>query len=337
MRRVVIGCVWAALGLLVILSIAGAFLGAARSKVLFNSVPLAVFWFFLVVLLVVGILAFQRLRRSPGLLAMHVGSLLVLGGAMWGSDAAHELRTAWFGYTKVPAGRMVLVHDVPNDSLLSPDGSEIVGTLPFSLVLKDFRVKRDEGTLQAVCEGGGWMTVPAETGRETTLGNPAVTVRIVKVFENLKVLGAGTNRQVVDVPGSGDNPALDVEVAWPDGDRRRGYLFPGYQVSVEDSGGLILGFEAPVKNYESAVEVLDGEEAVPQVVAVNRPLHWGGYHFYQVSYDPRGHSYTVFSVVSDSGLWAVYAGFILLVVGVFWQFWVEAVLPRITDGNKHGA
>lgn len=328
-------CVGAALGLLVILSIAGAFLGAARSKVLFNSVPLAVFWFLLVVLLVVGVLAFQRLRRSPGLLAMHVGSVLVLGGAMWGSDAGHEA-AARLGYTKVPAGRMVLVRDVPDDSLLSPDGSEIVGTLPFSLVLKDFRVQRDEGTLQAVGEGGGWMTVPAETGRETTWGNPAVTVRIVKVFENLKVLGAGTNRQVVDVPGSGDNPALEVEVAWPDGDRQRGYLFPGDPVSVDDSGGLILGFEAPVKNYESAVEVLGGEEAVPQVVAVNRPLHWGGYHFYQVSYDPRGHSYTVFSVISDSGLWAVYAGFILLVVGVFWQFWVEAVLSKMANKEAHG-
>jgi len=318
-----------------ILSVAGAFLGAARSKVLFNSAPLAVFWFLLAVLLVVGVLAFRRLRRSPGLLAMHVGSVLVLGGAMWGSDAGHEA-AARLGYTKVPAGRMVLVRDVPDDSILSPDGSEIVGTLPFSLMLKDFHVKRDAGTLQAVCEGGGRMTVPAETGRETTLGNPAVTVRIVRVFENLRVLGASADRQVVDVPGSGDNPALEVEVAWPDGDRQRGYLFPGYPVSVEDRGGLILGFDAPVKNYESAVEVLGGEEAVPQVVAVNRPLHWGGYHFYQVSYNPRGHSYTVFSVVSDSGLWAVYAGFILVVVGVFWHFWVEAILSRMTNKNAPG-
>jgi len=254
---------------------------------------------------------------------------------MWGSDAGHEA-AARLGYTKVPAGRMVLVRDVPDDSILSPDGSEIVGTLPFSLMLKDFHVKRDAGTLQAVCEGGGRMTVPAETGRETTLGNPAVTVRIVRVFENLRVLGAAADRQVVDVPGSGDNPALEVEVAWPDGDRQRGYLFPGYPVSVEDRGGLILGFDAPVKNYESAVEVLGGEEAVPQVVAVNRPLHWGGYHFYQVSYNPRGHSYTVFSVVSDSGLWAVYAGFILVVVGVFWHFWVEAILSRMTNKNAPG-
>jgi len=42
------------------------------------------------------------------------------------------------------------------------------------------------------------------------------------------------------------------------------------------------------------------------------------------------------SVKSDSGLWWVYAGFILVVVGVFWQFWVESVLARMTNKDAHG-
>jgi hypothetical protein len=65
MRRAATWCFLAALALLVILSIIGAFLGAARSNDLFNSPPLAVFWFFLATLFVGSLLLFQRIRRSP--------------------------------------------------------------------------------------------------------------------------------------------------------------------------------------------------------------------------------------------------------------------------------
>jgi hypothetical protein len=486
MRRVVIGCVWAALGLLVILSIAGAFLGPARSKVLFNSVPLAVFWFLLVVLLVVGVLAFQRLRRSPGLLAMHVGSLLVLGGAMWGSDAGHEAAARLLGESKIPSGYMLVVKGETTDLVFADtndfDPAQVIGRLPFSLRLADFRMtyyppsrkqwdlvvvapcstremqKHDDGervattlnwvagedveipftkarltvlqylpsarpvydetkpTLEIVVATGRTTSLSPEVGQQATLADLGIRVGIVQVFSNLRVQGMGKAIEVVDAGGLPENPALKVEVEWPDGKKaeryvmarfpmhgeplegmrlkyrwpavvgaepdphsespamevwlrgegqeKRAWLIPGgpgedAQISLapwlgsaegpgagqkqveREAAGPELLLVAPmgeVKSYQSDLAVLDkGRLVQRQMVEVNHPLHYAGYHLYQHSFDKMEGAYTVLSVASDSGLWAVYAGFILLVVGVFWQFWAEAVLPRITDGNKHGA
>jgi hypothetical protein len=57
--------------LLLFLSIYGAFIGAERAKAFFNSVPLAVYWIVLILLLEIGIALFPRLVRKPAL-PLHV-------------------------------------------------------------------------------------------------------------------------------------------------------------------------------------------------------------------------------------------------------------------------
>jgi len=77
-----------------------------------------------------------------------------------------------------------------------------------------------------------------------------------------------------------------------------------------------------VSAYKSHVEVREGGRTVAAAtIEVNDPLHRGGYHFYQHSYDSRNESYTILSVVSDSGLAAVYLGMALLALGAFGRFW----------------
>ena len=53
-RRLVLWVVMAAIAVLTVLSIVATFLGAARAKALFSSVPLVAFWFLLVGLLISG-------------------------------------------------------------------------------------------------------------------------------------------------------------------------------------------------------------------------------------------------------------------------------------------
>jgi hypothetical protein len=80
---------------------------------------------------------------------------------------------------------------------------------------------------------------------------------------------------------------------------------------------------AGVKDYLSDLAVVDeGQQMLEQTIEVNHPLHFGGYHFYQYDYDQEGEQYTILSVTSDSGLLLVYAGFILLVAGAFFQGWL---------------
>ena len=59
---------WIAMAFIVLLfflSVYGAFLGSQRAKEFFNNVPLSIFWVTFVLLLVVGILLFRRLLRTP--------------------------------------------------------------------------------------------------------------------------------------------------------------------------------------------------------------------------------------------------------------------------------
>jgi len=89
-----------------------------------------------------------------------------------------------------------------------------------------------------------------------------------------------------------------------------------------------------IHDYISDVQVVkDGNVVTEKSIEVNHPLHFGGYHFYQGSFDTVGHKYTVLSVVSDTGLNLVYAGYLALGIGVFWHFWLRHIFARRVNGN----
>jgi cytochrome c biogenesis protein ResB len=84
-----------------------------------------------------------------------------------------------------------------------------------------------------------------------------------------------------------------------------------------------------VRDYISDVQVVkDGNVVAEKSIEVNHPLHFGGYHFYQSSYDTHAHRYTVLYVVSDTGLNFVYAGYLTLGIGVFWHFWLRHIFAK---------
>jgi hypothetical protein len=94
------GIMWMALlaiGLLAILSVFGAFCGAEKAKLFFNSIPLGVYWYGLALLLVAGFVEFPVLPRKPGLFMIHAGCLLILAGSMLGSQTGHRLCERFFG------------------------------------------------------------------------------------------------------------------------------------------------------------------------------------------------------------------------------------------------
>jgi hypothetical protein len=98
---------WVALVLIIILtvlSIYGAFIGAARAQAYFNSVQLVIYWGIFALALVVGLVAFRRLIRVPGLLMMHAGCILILIGGAWGSKLGYRLS----GNDKIREGQMVI-------------------------------------------------------------------------------------------------------------------------------------------------------------------------------------------------------------------------------------
>ena len=109
-KRSVLWAALLAIVLLVVFSVYGAFIGVDQAKAFFNSLPLAVYWWLLVILLATGIILFQQLIRVPSLLLMHLGCIVVLMGGMWGSAPGHILQ-----YQIICAGlvqRLMDNHDI---------------------------------------------------------------------------------------------------------------------------------------------------------------------------------------------------------------------------------
>jgi len=341
MNRLKRMALWAALVailLLAWLSIYGAFLGAERAQAFFNSPPLAVYWFALTAVLIAGLVLFRRLLQVPALLLMHVGSVLVLLGAMWGSNGGHAIAKQVFGIDKIPQGQMGILEQTQENRVVFADSNEI-RELPFSVRLKDFRIEYYEpGYLLIQSRAGQTWRVPAAAGQTVFLGETLGTVRIRRVFENLKI--DMENGQVVayDMPG-GSNPALEVTIEQPGSPPGKRYVFERMPGHVSPNDPLSMNYSRMVSDYISELEIVkDGQVVAAQNIEVNHPLHYGGYDFYQHSYgEDRLGEYTVLMVVSDSGLSLVYGGYVALIAGVFWHFWGSRVLAAIQSRRTMAA
>ena len=231
---------WAALIIIILLiffSIYGAFIGSERAQNFFNSPALVVYWFVLGLMLIAGIIIFRRPGR---LLLIHCGFILVLLGAMLGSDAGHKLQQKLLGIDKIHRGQMLIYQGQESNKVITEKDSTI-RKLPFSIRLKEFRVDYYEP--------------------------------------------------------------------------KRG----------------------AVRDYISSLAVIENDETVAEKdVEVNHPLHYGGYYFYQYSYDTQAGQYSVLMVVSDTGLGLVYAGYVMLCAGVIWHFWLRDIFKKTRktpDGN----
>ena len=94
--------------LLIFLSIWGAFLGSAGAWKLFNSLPLAVFWFSLVIAMGVGLVGLRKRSDRLSLQLIHLGCVLVVAAAMYGSQTGHNIRESIFGTGEIRKGMMLL-------------------------------------------------------------------------------------------------------------------------------------------------------------------------------------------------------------------------------------
>ncbi len=334
---------WMALLLIVfltILSIVGAFYGAEKAAQFFNSLPLTVYWLTLTVFLIVGLVTFRRIIRVPGLLLIHLGCTFILIGAMSGSQAGHHLQKKLFGIDRVPFGYMMIYEQTAKDSIVDED-DKVLAKLPFSIYLKDFRIEyyKNQSYLQVETKDGESRQIPDELDHELSLNESKI--KILRVFRNFKIAIIDGKKVVTDSAEPGMNPAAKINIELPDGTSNQQYIFARFpQDSYSDAGlkfTYVSQLKAPVKDYFSDVILLEGEKQISQkTIEVNHPIHYGGYHFYQHSYDPEKGQYTILTAYSDSGLNLVYAGYLTLSLAVLWHFGLRHVggyFQRCVNGD----
>jgi len=319
---------------LIVLSVLGAFYGADRAKLLFNSVPLRFFWYAFAALSVIGFVEFPRLLKKPGLLMIHAGFLLVLAGGMWGSQEGHRIAKRFFGINKIPNGYMLINESQTEKHVMNQDFTQLLGELDFEIKLNDFRIEYYKADYEPIpmlyikTSTGQQLQLIAKAGEEISLGQGSI--KILKTFTDFKINFEDGQKTIIDGPNQGANPAVKVEIDPGDGKNYSRFVFEKFaDFHGADNKLQLIYITQPqqmVRDYYSDLTVIeDGKEVATKTIEVNHPLHWQGYHFYQHSYDSQAGQYTILSVTSDSGLYMVYSGYWLLGIGIFWQFWFRHI------------
>ncbi|MCB9295587.1 MAG: cytochrome c biogenesis protein ResB [Lewinellaceae bacterium] len=126
------------------------------------------------------------------------------------------------------------------------------------------------------------------------------------------------------------NPVAKVEVWHKGGHSKEAFLYPGgrrggtFQIEGTDYFLALESFkDMETKYYRSELSVLgkDDEVVKSQPVVVNEPMLHRGYRFYQSDYDPDNPNYSGIGISHEPGLYVIYFGFTVLVIGCAMMFY----------------
>ena len=175
--------------------------------------------------------------------------------------------------------------------------------------------RRDTGAKEAVFDTkeGGVLIMPS-SDYTVKVGEMDMDKKEVK----LKVYGGGRLEGVYDT-------------SQPDG----GSLAP----PVFNYSFRLTSYQEPVlKSVASTVKLVKDDRVVKRgVIEVNSPMKFGGLSIYQTSYDrdPGGRYYSGFEIVKDPGIPVVWAGFALLLVGLFFSFYFHHRQVWVYSGDDN--
>ncbi len=260
-----------------------------------------------------------------GFFITHVGFIVIVIGVIMGR--------AWS-----EKGMMVIGEGEMNDVVELRNGGTV--KLPFALGLDDFRMEYYSDLI---------VTSPgsAETARRTVDPGDALrspdgryVVRVEAIHPDALVDEHG---HVTERSRDFIAPVMEVSVTEGGVEKARTVLHPSESPSPLPGLDLALQYfidpHHPPKDWFSEIVVIEnGRARGRKSVRVNHPLDFGGWRFYQSSYDQEAMRYTVFEAARDPGVPVVYAGFVVLLAGVSFMFFFShrRVWAVYTPGSPSG-
>ncbi|OGR41682.1 MAG: hypothetical protein A2X35_12455 [Elusimicrobia bacterium GWA2_61_42] len=291
--------------------------------------------FFAVCLALAGAFVYQTLfnRGAPVYGAPWFAALGVLAAANIAACSLRRARTASAHFLLLHAGLVVIIAgafvtrffrfeaELPLRAGTLSDLAYSGGAsykLPFSVQLEDFR-------LEYYAEPLGRLAVLDEAGRREFDAEEGAVIKVPSARAEIKVLrlvrdfGLAAGNKVTEKSPYWHNPAAQLEIT-AGGKKQRLWFFSNFPGMHRGQLPFHIFYsleQAEIKNFISKVTLIPGEgPKVCAEIAVNKPLKAGGYTLYQTSYDPADAGYSLLTVTRDRGVWVVYAGFTMLLMGV---------------------
>ncbi|MDR4506409.1 MAG: cytochrome c biogenesis protein ResB [Candidatus Scalindua sp.] len=165
-----------------------------------------------------------------------------------------------------------------------------------------------------------------EVGEKCEIEGSGYQLKIAKYFPSYSV-----QNEVIKKSDTINNPAVRVEITGPRGKVDDWILGQTQAKWYPDNNFALLyeKFGMEIKDFKSKLRIIDnGNTVLSKTIEVNDPLKYGGYVFYQSSYDPEGELYSGLQVTKNPGIIVVYSGFIILCVGVVFIFYIKPFLRR---------
>ena len=312
-------------------SIYGAFVGAERASVFFNSTPMVIFWCLLLLVFMVGFFVYASLRKRFSLLLIHAGCVLVLAGGMVGSQRGHILLNRLLQKHSFTKGNISL-HQGQSSNQVTLDADAGVGELPFTIGLKEAFIEYyDKPTIRFYVREGVHFDIPAAVGEMIELSDGQGTVQVIGAYRNFKMRQVSGRMTPYESTEPGVNPAYELTFTPTGKPPETFFVFERFPMHAMGGRSYRAEYVAPrvVKDYKSTLQVIDKGHLVKETtIEVNKPLYYGGYHFYQstFAYDPSG-PVSGISVSSARGVWVVFVGYAMIFIGLVLQFWPK-ILKR---------
>lgn len=94
-------------------------------------------------------------------------------------------------------------------------------------------------------------------------------------------------------------------------------------------------YTAPhIKDFKSKLELIEGDSVVlTKTIEVNDPLTYKGWTIYQANYNPEDLKMSGLYIKKDPGVGIVYTGFILLIFGIAYIFFIKPINKKY--GRPH--
>ncbi len=278
---------------------------------------------------------FPLKNRSLGSFLSHISILIILLGALIGIlfgqkdylkiSKGQEASSFIYRDREIPLGFSIRLNDfIYNENIDSKERLLVYqGAKPEKGIC-------DMGPGPAVKQSKVLLAeVSVNMGLEQSIGNTGYKIRAIRYVPDF-VMDTLT-KVVLNRSSEPNNPALEVELKDPKGRIKSSWLFARFpQIHQELASDFQIIYNwAPrrPKDFISKVTILrGGKEILSSDIQVNAPLNFSGYNFFQSSYDSQDLSWTGLQVVKDPGVPVIYAGFILLIVGLVMIFYVGPLL-----------
>lgn len=269
----------------------------------------------------------QTIRVRPGVFVTHIAVLVILTGALVRSlFGQHGVLPMRVGET---AGEFFI--------------GDRTRRFPFEIRLDNFEIdRRSNGKHRLQFMDHTSMkqeTLMFDRPGTYRLNPLEADVRVTGVYPDFR-MGEHGPESVSDRP---DNPAVQIEIV-KNGHVSSRWLFAKFP-EFEAHGGQEAGPEmnccsairaiyeyvpGDIGQFRSRLTVLENSRpAAQKTIWVNEPFRHKGYTFYQSGYDPADPTFSSLQVAKDPSVPIVYAGFVLLPLGLVWS----VVEKKMNDGQ----